>query len=107
MARRFPSTESNRFSITWWHSLRPATQTYRHCCRRARIVHSPLSHIRAIEADSIHILREVAADFSRPVMLYSIGKETSVMRRLAQKAFYPDRPTFPLLHSESTYKFRE
>jgi len=70
-------------------------------------VNSQLSHIRALEAESIHILREVAAEFSRPVMLYSIGKDSSVMLRLAQKAFYPARPPFPLLHIDTTYKFRE
>ncbi len=66
-----------------------------------------LSHIAALEAESIHILREVAAEFSRPVMLYSIGKDSSVMLRLAQKAFYPVKPPFPLLHIDTTYKFRE
>ncbi len=65
-----------------------------------------LTHLRALEAESIHILREVAAEFERPVMLYSIGKDSSVMVRLAQKAFYPGLP-FPLLHIDTTYKFRE
>ncbi len=60
-----------------------------------------------LEAESIHILREVAAEFSRPVMLYSIGKDSSVMLRLALKAFYPAKPPFPLLHVDTTYKFRE
>src|SRR5947207_1410595 len=66
-----------------------------------------LTHLRALEAESIHILREVAAEFQRPVMLYSIGKDSSVMVRLAQKAFYPGRIPFPLLHVDTTYKFRE
>jgi sulfate adenylyltransferase subunit 2 len=66
-----------------------------------------LSHLRALEAESIHILREVVAEFARPVMLYSIGKDSSVMLRLAQKAFYPGRIPFPLLHVDTTYKFRE
>ncbi len=66
-----------------------------------------LTHLRALEAESIHILREVAAEFQRPVMLYSIGKDSSVMVRLAQKAFYPGRIPFPLLHIDTTYKFRE
>src|SRR6201997_5162986 len=66
-----------------------------------------LSHLEALEAESIHILREVAAEFSNPVMLYSIGKDSSVMLRLAQKAFYPARPPFPLLHIDTSYKFRE
>jgi len=66
-----------------------------------------LSHLRMLEAESIHILREVAAEFQRPVMLYSIGKDSSVMVRLAQKAFHPGRIPFPLLHVDTTYKFRE
>lgn len=66
-----------------------------------------LTHLRALEAESIHILREVAAEFERPVMLYSIGKDSSVMVRLAQKAFYPGPIPFPLLHIDTTYKFRE
>ena len=66
-----------------------------------------LTHLRALEAESIHIFREVAAEFERPVMLYSIGKDSSVMVRLAQKAFYPGKIPFPLLHVDTTYKFRE
>ncbi len=66
-----------------------------------------LSHLRALEAESIYILREVAAEFERPVMLYSIGKDSSVMVRLAQKAFHPAPIPFPLLHIDTTYKFRE
>src|SRR5450432_3238451 len=66
-----------------------------------------LSHLRALEAESIHILREVAAEFERPVMLYSIGKDSSVMVRLAQKAFHPGPIPFPLLHIDTTYKFQE
>ncbi len=68
---------------------------------------SRLSHLDALEAESIQILREVAAEFSRPAMLYSIGKDSSVMLRLAQKAFYPAAIPFPLLHIDTTYKFRE
>ena len=66
-----------------------------------------LTHLRALEAESIHILREVAAEFQRPVMLYSIGKDSSVMVRLALKAFHPGRLPFPLLHVDTTYKFHE
>jgi sulfate adenylyltransferase subunit 2 len=66
-----------------------------------------LDHLRALEAESIHIMREVVAEFERPVMLYSIGKDSSVLLRLAQKAFYPGRIPFPLLHVDTTYKFRE
>jgi sulfate adenylyltransferase subunit 2 len=68
---------------------------------------SQLGHLRLLEAESIHIMREVAAEFQRPVMLYSIGKDSSVLLRLAQKAFYPGPILFPLLHIDTTYKFRE
>lgn len=66
-----------------------------------------LNHLRALEAESIYILREAAAEFARPVMLYSIGKDSSVMLRLAQKAFYPGKIPFPLLHIDTSYKFSE
>src|ERR1041385_614101 len=66
-----------------------------------------LDHLRALEAESIAIMREVVAECERPVMLYSIGKDSSVMLRLAQKAFYPGAIPFPLLHVDTTYKFRE
>jgi sulfate adenylyltransferase subunit 2 len=66
-----------------------------------------LSHLRLLEAESIHILREVASEFERPVMLYSIGKDSAVMLRLAQKAFYPGTIPFPLLHIDTGFKFRE
>jgi len=66
-----------------------------------------LTHLKRLEAESIHIIREVAAEFRNPVMLYSIGKDSSVMLRLAMKAFYPGKPPFPLLHIDTTWKFRE
>ena len=66
-----------------------------------------LSHLSRLEAESIHILREVVAECERPVMLYSIGKDSSVMLHLALKAFYPGRPPFPLLHVDTTWKFRQ
>lgn len=66
-----------------------------------------LDHLRALESESIHILRETVAEFARPVMLYSIGKDSSVMLRLAQKAFYPGNIPFPLLHIDTSYKFPE
>ena len=66
-----------------------------------------LNHLRALESESIHILREAAAEFARPVMLYSIGKDSSVMLRLAQKAFFPGKIPFPLLHIDTSYKFPE
>jgi sulfate adenylyltransferase subunit 2 len=66
-----------------------------------------LTHLDRLEAESIHIFREVAASFSKPVMLYSIGKDSSVMLHLAMKAFYPAKPPFPLMHIDTTWKFRE
>jgi sulfate adenylyltransferase subunit 2 len=66
-----------------------------------------LTHLRLLEAESIHIIREVAAEFANPVMLYSIGKDSSVLVRLAQKAFFPSRVPFPLLHVNTTWKFKE
>ncbi|MDP3458900.1 MAG: phosphoadenosine phosphosulfate reductase family protein, partial [Hyphomonas sp.] len=66
-----------------------------------------LTHLDRLEAESIHILREVAAECEKPVMLYSIGKDSAVMLHLALKAFYPSRPPFPLLHVDTGWKFRE
>jgi sulfate adenylyltransferase subunit 2 len=66
-----------------------------------------LTHLEMLEAESIHILREVAAEFAHPAMLYSIGKDSSVMLRLAEKAFYPGKIPFPMLHIDTTYKFPE
>ncbi|WP_435535669.1 sulfate adenylyltransferase subunit CysD [Azospirillum sp. ST 5-10] len=66
-----------------------------------------LSHLQRLEAESIHIMREVAAQFRNPVMLYSIGKDSAVMLHLAMKAFFPSKPPFPLLHVDTTWKFRE
>jgi sulfate adenylyltransferase subunit 2 len=66
-----------------------------------------LTHLKQLEAESIHIIREVAAEFERPVMLYSIGKDSAVMLHLAMKAFFPGKPPFPLLHVDTTWKFRE
>jgi sulfate adenylyltransferase subunit 2 len=66
-----------------------------------------LTHLQRLEAESIHIMREVVAECEKPVMLYSIGKDSSVMLHLAMKAFYPAKPPFPLLHVDTTWKFRE
>lgn len=66
-----------------------------------------LTHLQQLEAESIHIIREVAAEFDNPVMLYSIGKDSSVMLHLARKAFAPGKPPFPLMHIDTTWKFRE
>src|SRR5213592_470393 len=75
--------------------------------KTATLASRRLNHLRALESESIHILREAAAEFARPVMLYSIGKDSSVMLRLAQKAFFPGRIPFPLLHVDTSYKFPE
>jgi sulfate adenylyltransferase subunit 2 len=73
----------------------------------AEAVELRLSHLRQLEAESIHILREVASEFDNPVMLYSIGKDSAVMTHLARKAFYPGKLPFPLLHIDTTWKFKE
>ena len=66
-----------------------------------------LSHLDKLEAEAIYIIREVAAECEKPVMLYSIGKDSSVMLYLARKAFYPEKPPFPFLHVNTTWKFKE
>ena len=65
------------------------------------------THLDALEAEAIYIIREVAAECEKPVMLYSIGKDSSVMLHLALKAFYPEKPPFPFLHVDTTWKFHE
>ena len=70
-------------------------------------MHQRLSHLDRLEAEAIHIMREVAATFANPVMLYSVGKDSSVLMHLAMKAFYPAKPPFPFLHVDTTWKFRE
>ena len=67
---------------------------------------APLTHISRLEAESIHIMREVVAECEQPVMLYSVGKDSAVMLHLARKAFYPSPPPFPLLHVDTTWKFQ-
>jgi 3'-phosphoadenosine 5'-phosphosulfate sulfotransferase (PAPS reductase)/FAD synthetase len=66
-----------------------------------------LTHLQRLEAESVHIIREVAAECENPVMLYSIGKDSAVMLHLAMKAFYPSKPPFPLMHVDTTWKFRD
>src|SRR3982075_2840162 len=66
-----------------------------------------LTHLQRLEAESIHIMREVVAECEKPVMLYSIGKDSGVMLHLAAKAFYPSKPPFPLLHVDTTWKFQD
>jgi len=84
-----------------WSAAAPSDQrVVQHAPRR-------LNHLRALEAESIYILREAVAEFARPVMLYSIGKDSTVMLRLAQKAFSPGKIPFPLLHIDTSYKFPE
>ncbi|SDB56080.1 sulfate adenylyltransferase subunit CysD [Bauldia litoralis] len=70
-------------------------------------MNTPLSHLQRLEAEAIYIMREVVANFERPVMMYSIGKDSSVMLHLARKAFFPAPPPFPLLHVDTTWKFKE
>ena len=82
-----------------------------HRCEGFRTIMSPaaavsLTHLQRLEAESIHILREVVAEAERPVMLYSVGKDSAVMLHLARKAFYPSAPPFPLLHVDTTWKFK-
>jgi len=71
------------------------------------VITQQMTHLKQLEAESIFIIREVAAEFEKPVMLYSIGKDSAVMLHLAMKAFYPAKPPFPLLHVDTTWKFRE
>jgi sulfate adenylyltransferase subunit 2 len=73
----------------------------------ADLADAPLTHLEQLEAESIHIIREAVAEADNPVMLYSIGKDSSVLLHLALKAFYPAKPPFPLLHIDTTWKFRE
>ncbi|MGA0599123.1 sulfate adenylyltransferase subunit CysD [Caulobacter sp. KR2-114] len=73
---------------------------------RAKDPHAMLTHLQRLEAESIHIMREVVAECERPVMLYSVGKDSAVMLHLAAKAFYPSKPPFPLLHVDTTWKFQ-
>ncbi|MBU2910351.1 sulfate adenylyltransferase small subunit [Vibrio splendidus] len=72
-----------------------------------KIVPERMTHLKQLEAESIHIMREVAAEFDNPVMLYSVGKDSSVMLHLAKKAFAPGTPPFPLMHVDTTWKFKE
>src|SRR5258707_4458375 len=86
----------------------PATLAKRPLPRRYMATETySLSVLHRLEAESIHVLREVAAEFERPVLMYSIGKDSSVLLRLAQKAFHPGKIPFPLLHIDTAYKFPE
>ena len=89
-------------------SIQSEVRNYAERFKSARLRERPLSaHLKTLEAESIHIMREVASEFSNPVMLYSIGKDSAVMLHLALKAFYPSRPPFPLQHVDTTFKFRD
>src|SRR6266852_121160 len=83
----------------------PARQTLARLAGRDRS--QRLSHLDELEAESIHIIRETVAETEKPVLLYSIGKDSSVLLHLALKAFYPGNPPFPLLHIDTTWKFRD
>ena len=74
---------------------------------RAAEVRADFTHLKRLEAESIHIMREVAAEVDNPVMLYSVGKDSAVMLHLAMKAFYPSKPPFPIMHVDTTWKFSE
>ena len=76
-------------------------------CLPVTLPSARLTHLQRLEAESLHIMREVAAQFEKPVMLYSVGKDSSVLLHLAMKAFHPSKPPFPLLHVDTTWKFRE
>jgi sulfate adenylyltransferase subunit 2 len=80
---------------------------HQHLAKVVSVSQDRMTHLKRLESESIHIMREVAAEFSNPVMLYSIGKDSAVMLHLAVKAFYPSKPPFPLMHIDTTWKFRE
>jgi len=89
------------------HAASPKTKSTAKPDASKPLTASPLSHLDRLEAEAIHIMREVAAEAENPVMLYSVGKDSAVMLHLAMKAFYPSKPPFPLMHVDTTWKFRE
>jgi sulfate adenylyltransferase subunit 2 len=93
--------------IRAWMQAQSATPPLHAGSPMATIAHTSMTHLDRLEAESIHIIREVAAECEKPVMLYSIGKDSAVMLHLAMKAFYPSKPPFPLMHVDTRYKFRE
>jgi sulfate adenylyltransferase subunit 2 len=102
---RSPSTRTIEKVRSWIASqTAPAA---REAPARANVAEAGLTHLERLEAESIHIIREVAAECEKPVMLYSIGKDSACMLRLAEKAFFPAKPPFPLLHVDTTWKFRD
>ena len=89
-------------------SIQETVRAYAERFKSPKLRERPLSaHLKALESEAIHIMREVASEFERPVMLYSIGKDSAVMLHLALKAFYPSLPPFPLQHVDSTFKFKQ
>jgi sulfate adenylyltransferase subunit 2 len=103
MAKRLVSA----LPIRWGHNNNVPRQVKLNILQVVNVKITVSPHLRRLESESIFILREVVAEFERPVMLYSIGKDSSVMLHLAQKAFFPSKPPFPLLHVDTTWKFRE
>ncbi len=103
---RSPSTRTMD-KLRAWMLAQSATPSTDAGNPMATIVPKTMTHLDRLEAESIHIIREVAAECEKPVMLYSIGKDSAVMLHLAMKAFYPSKPPFPLMHVDTRYKFRE
>ena len=101
---RSPSTRTMGKVLT---AMRQSTTAETTAAPRATTPASAMTHLDKLEAESIHIIREVAAECEKPVMLYSIGKDSAVMLHLAMKAFYPAKPPFPLMHVDTRYKFRD
>src|SRR5579863_8377560 len=104
---RGPISWGKRVKSRFFTRVSRKVRCLRHRPQRGQMQDYRLNHIQQLEAESIHIIREVAAEFERPVMLYSIGKDSSVMLRLAQKAFAPAKLPFPLLHVDTTWKFKD
>ena len=104
-ANRLPAFDADRSGDRPVHCL--VSRVSRYLMSKRPVDHGAARSPCAAEAESIHIMREVVAQFAKPVMLYSIGKDTSVMLHLAIKAFWPSKPPFPLLHIDTTWKFKE
>jgi sulfate adenylyltransferase subunit 2 len=104
---RSPSTRTLEKVKGWLRDNAKAEVKAEKPARAAKLEGHRLTHLQRLESESIHIIREVAAECEKPVMLYSIGKDSAVMLHLAMKAFYPAKPPFPLLHVDTTWKFRD
>jgi sulfate adenylyltransferase subunit 2 len=105
--RRAASSEAVQIALLAYYPVLDAAPRGRDVSRLEPARSRHVNHLDRLEAESIHILREAVAEAARPVMLYSIGKDSSVMLHLARKAFYPASPPFPLLHVDTRWKFRE